>query len=70
MMAYRGAVLESTGVSPNLLMLGRKLEVPIVVITEKPPDASPLQTNYAQAVQKRLVSAHDLAGSCTAEAEL
>ena len=60
MMAYRGAVHESTGVSPNLLMLGRELEVPLDAITEAPPDAPPLKTDYAQAVQKRLVSAHDL----------
>ena len=61
MMAYRGAVHVSTGVSPNLLMLGRELEVPLDVITERPLDASPLKTVYAQAVQKRLASAHDLA---------
>ena len=30
-------------------------------ITEAPPDAPPLKTDYAQAVQKRLASAHDLA---------
>ena len=61
MMAYRCAVHESTGVSPNLLMLGRELGVPLDVLTERPPDASPLRTDYAQAVQKRLASAHDLA---------
>ena len=60
-MAYRGAVHESAGVSPNLLMLGRELQVPLNVITERPPDASSLQTDYAQAVQKRSASAHDLA---------
>ena len=60
-MAYRGAVHESTGVSPNLLMLGRELEVPLDVIIERPPDGSPLRTDYAQAVQKRLASAYDLA---------
>ncbi|XP_068739463.1 uncharacterized protein [Montipora capricornis] len=54
MMAYRGAVHESTGVSSNLLMLGRELEVPLDAITEAPPDAPPLKTDYAQAVQKRL----------------
>jgi len=31
------------------------------VTTEAPPDAPPLQTDYAQAVQKRLATAHDLA---------
>ena len=44
-------------------MLGKGLEVPLDVITERPPDASPLQTDYAQAVQKRLARAHDLARS-------
>ena len=61
MMAYRSAVHESTGVSPNLLMLGREMEVPLDVMTETPPDAPPLKTDYVQAVQKRLASAHDLA---------
>ena len=61
MMAYRGAVHESTGVTPNLLMLGRELEVPLDAITEAPPDAPSLKTDYSRAVQKRLASAHDLA---------
>ena len=61
MMAYRGSVLESTGVTPNPLMLGRELEVPLDALTEAPPNAQPLKTDYAQAVQKRLASAHDLA---------
>ena len=51
----------STGASPNLLMLGREVEVPLDVSTEAPPDALTLQTDYAQAVQKRLATAHDLA---------
>lgn len=54
MMAYRSAVHESTDVSPNLLMLGREVEVLLDVKTETPPDALPLKTDYAQAVQKRL----------------
>ncbi|XP_068674756.1 uncharacterized protein [Montipora foliosa] len=62
MMAYRGAFHESRGVSPNLLMLGRELEVPLDAITEASPDAPPLKTDYAQAVEKRLANAHDLAG--------
>ena len=40
-------------------MLGRELEVPLDAISDRPPDALPLQTDYAQAVQKRLISAHD-----------
>lgn len=48
---------ESTGVSPNLLMLSRELEVSLDAITEAPPDAPPLKMDYALAVQKRLASA-------------
>ena len=39
-------------------MLGRELEVPL---DATPPDAPSLKTDYAQAVQKTLASAHDLA---------
>ena len=42
-------------------MLGRELEVPLDAISERPPDALQLPTDYAQAVQKRLISVHDLA---------
>ena len=61
MMAYRSAVHESTGMSPNELMLGRELEVPLDVITELSPDSPILKTDYAQALQQRLTSAHELA---------
>ena len=61
MMAYRIAVHESTGASPSLLMLGREVEVPLDVTSEAPPGAPPFQTDYTQAVQKRLATAHDLA---------
>ena len=54
---YQGAVHESTGVSPNLLTLGRELEVPLDVITKRPPNV--IQSDCS-AVQKRLASAHDL----------
>ena len=45
----------------DLQLLGRDLKVPLDVITERQSDASPLRTDYAQVVQKRLASAHDLA---------
>ena len=43
------------------LMLGIEVEVPLDVTIETPPDAPPLLTDYAEAVQKRLATAHDLA---------
>ena len=53
-MAYRSSVHESTGETPNMLMLGREIEVPLDLITEPPPDSLPLTTEYALALQQRL----------------
>ena len=61
MMAYRRSVHESKGETPNMLMLGREIEVPLDGITESPPDAPPLITEYAVALQQRLASAHEVA---------
>ena len=47
--------------SPNHLMLGRELEVPLDVTTELSPDAPLLRTDYAKALQERLTNAHELA---------
>ena len=54
MMAYRNSVHEFTGETPNMLMLGREVEVPLDVMTEPAPDAPPLATEYALALQQRL----------------
>ena len=39
MMAYRSSVHESTGETPNMLMLGPEIKVPLDVIAEPPPDS-------------------------------
>ena len=61
MMACRGGVHGPAVVSPNLLILGRKLEVPLDVVTERSPDALALKGDYALAVQERMARAYDLA---------
>ena len=61
MMAYRSSIHESTGETPNMLMLGREIEVPLDVITEPPVDSPPLTTEYALALQQRLSGAHETA---------
>ena len=61
MMAYRSSIHESTGETPNMLMLGREIEVPLDVITESTPDSPPLTTEYALALQQRLAGAHEVA---------
>ena len=44
-----------------MLMLGREIEVPLDVITEPPPDSPPLTTEYALALQQRLLGADEFA---------
>ena len=57
--AHQATYSTSTGETPNMLMLGREIEVPLDVITEPPPDSPPLTTEYALALQQRLLSAHE-----------
>lgn len=47
MMAYRSLVLETTGATLNLLMLGRQVEELLDLATETTTDAEPLTTEYA-----------------------
>ena len=63
MMAYRSSVPrpDSTGETPNMLMLGREIEVPLDVITASTPDVEPPSTKYSLALQQRLASAHQAA---------
>ena len=61
MMAYRSSVHESTGSTPNELMLGREIEVPLDVLTELSPDTSTPVSDYAQALKRRLAMAHEFA---------
>ena len=54
MMAYRSSVHESTGFTPNQLMPGREIEVPLDVMTESTPDQPSTSIEYVEAIQKRL----------------
>ena len=48
LMAYRSAVQESTGETPNMLMLGREVNTPTEMLVDKPPDWPDLNTDYAR----------------------
>ena len=63
MMAYRSSVPrpDSTEETPNMLMLGREIEVPLDVITASTPDVEPPSTKYSLALRQRLASAHQAA---------
>ena len=58
---YRASPHESTGLTPNRLMFGRELELPIDVICSLPQDKYATAPDYIHELQKRIESAHELA---------
>ena len=62
MMAYRSSVHESTGYSPNMLMLGREVEMPIDVLIGRPKDEAEVDVaEYVMQLQKDFEQAHQSA---------
>ena len=63
--AYRSTPQESTGESPNMLMLGREVKLPIDLTTELPKgENEELTTDYALRLRESIKSAHDRARNC------
>ena len=62
MAAYRGSRQETTGATPNLLMLGREVGSPYRLVYPDPDD-EPIadRTQYAVRLQEDLVAAHEYA---------
>ena len=63
MMAYRSAVQETTGYSPNMLMLGREAELPVDLLMGRPENEEEIHcmTEYVEALAEKLETVHDLA---------
>ena len=60
-MAYRSITHETTGFSPNSLMLGIEVCLPLNVIYEVPSSIKPVQQNeWVWQLQERLENAHKL----------
>lgn len=59
MMAYRSAEHETTGFTPNSLMLGREVATPLDIMYEMPPDVNEVpQHKWAWELKARMEEAH------------
>ena len=65
-MSYRTSVQESTGETPNMMMLGRDLALPIDVVTEQVWTEEDLENrdDYAEKLRIRMQLAHTGAREC------
>jgi len=62
MMAYRATPHETSGISPNELMLGREVSMPIDVQVGLPPESKPTEEiQYVENLRVRLENAYSLA---------
>ena len=62
-MSLRASINESTGYSPNMMMLGREVTVPLDFVAGRPPaaDAPQSTSEYVQKLQETLHDTHALA---------
>jgi hypothetical protein len=65
MMAYRSAIQETTGYSPNQMMLGRETELPIDILIGAPPEEPTAKSGieYVDNMKERMELVYDKARS-------
>ena len=63
MLAYRSSVHDSTGFSPNMMMLGRETSLPLQVVVGTPLEdvLNPSRADYVDQLQDKLEGAHAMA---------
>ena len=61
LMAYRSSVNETTGYTPNMMMLGRDVTVPLDIQFANPQNAKEFQTEFVSNLQSRMEQAHEMA---------
>ncbi|MCG8044654.1 MAG: DDE-type integrase/transposase/recombinase, partial [Candidatus Thiodiazotropha endolucinida] len=68
LMAYRSSEHETTGVTPNLLMLGRETTMPLDIMFEMPPSIKSVPVNqWVWQLNERLEMAHSYVRQTTGE---
>lgn len=72
MMAYWAASHPSIGVSPNKMVLGRNVVMPLETIGPRPKDNSeaPETDEYVLKLQENLAKVHELARNCLKQKEI
>ena len=55
---YRSSLLESTGYTPNMLMLGREVQFQVGLLFEQPKQAGVSYGEFVESVQHNLCQAH------------
>ena len=59
-MAYRASPQESTGISPNLAMLGREINLPVDLVLPKYEEIPQNMPDYVQKLQANMQQIHDI----------
>jgi hypothetical protein len=60
-MAYRSSVQESTGETPNMMMLGRDVRLPVDLVVGGVPDEGECDTLYADELREKIRAVHERA---------
>lgn len=65
LMAYRSSIHASSGQTPNMMMLGRNITLPLEAVIPQPdqkePDGPPVIEEYIVKLQDKLIKAHETA---------
>ena len=62
--AYRCTPQDSTGESPNMMMLGREVSIPVDLVTRCQEPQDETNTDFAEALRTNMQEAHDRAREC------
>lgn len=69
-MAYRSSVQESTGFTPNRLMLGPEINIPWTLLTKPPPGTPVSPSQYVQNLQNKFSDTFELVRQHVKKAQL